>query len=86
MRDYSDLRFLIIRRFGNLSNFCKVNGLNLQSLSHLLSSGGNMSIDRIEKMANLLEIDKADYGNYFFREKCIENDANTKGIVDSVEG
>lgn len=76
MYDYIELRLLIIRKFQNVSKFCEANGINVQALTHTMSSGKAMSAANIERLAKLLEIPEEDYGKYFFAKRDVKINAD----------
>ncbi len=66
MYSYSKLKGRTVERYGTQANFaCKL-GISKNSMSKKLTGKTEFSQSDIEQWAELLEIDKKDYGEFFF--------------------
>ena len=63
---YNQLRGRIIAKYGSQNRFAEVLGLSKNSVSKKMSGTSGFSQKDIETWAELLDIDPADYGEYFF--------------------
>lgn len=63
---YNKLRGKIKEVFGSQENFAKEIGISNTSLSKKLNCKSGISQSDIKKWSELLSIDSADYGAYFF--------------------
>lgn len=65
---YNKLRGRIVEKFGTQEKFAKVIGLSNTSLSMKMQCKTGISQEDIEKWSKpeLLDIEPADYGEYFF--------------------
>lgn len=67
--DYSKLNGKIVEKFGTQYNFSKALGLSEHSLSNKLNNKVSWKTQEITKAMDLLGLDKAKVGEYFFTEK-----------------
>ena len=63
---YDKLRGRIVEKYGNQENFAKKIGISSTSLSKKMTGVTGFSQKDINKWSELLDIDKEDYGTYFF--------------------
>ncbi len=66
MLTYAKLRGRIVEKYGSQSNFAKEIGISEVALSRKLKCTIGLSQKDILEWAKVLEIDKDDYGAYFF--------------------
>nr|DAD56970.1 MAG TPA: Protein of unknown function (DUF739) [Bacteriophage sp.] len=63
---YNKLKGKIVEVFGNQNNFASKLGVSEVSVSRKLNRKTEFSQSDIERWSNLLGIETADYGDYFF--------------------
>ena len=63
---YNKLKGKIVEVFGNHNNFASKLGVSEVSVSRKLNRKTEFSQSDIERWSNLLGIETADYGDYFF--------------------
>lgn len=63
---YNKLKGKIVELYGTQGNLAKKIGISKNSMSKKLTGKTEFSQSDIEKWAELLEIEKRDYGEYFF--------------------
>ena len=63
---YSKLKGRIVERYGTQANFARKIGISKNSISKKLTGKTEFSQSDIEQWAELLQIEKKDYGEYFF--------------------
>lgn len=63
---YSKLKGRIVERYGTQTNLAKKIGISKNSMSKKLTGKTEFSQSDIEQWAELLEIDRKDYWEYFF--------------------
>ena len=63
---YNKLKGKIVEVFGNQNNFASNLGVSEVSVSRKLNRKTEFSQSDIERWSNLLGIETADYGDYFF--------------------
>lgn len=66
---YNKLKGKIVEVFGNQNNFASKLGVSEVSVSRKLNRKTEFSQSDIERWSNLLGIETADYGDYFFDKK-----------------
>lgn len=66
MPTYAKLKGRIIEKFGSQKRFAEYIGLSQTSLSRKMNCETGFSQEDIIKWAKILEIDRSDYGTYFF--------------------
>lgn len=66
MPTYAKLKGRIIEKFGSQKNFAETIGLSQTSLSRKMNCETGFSQEDIIRWSEVLEIDRADYGAYFF--------------------
>lgn len=64
--DYTDLRQLILEKFGTCKAFGQKTGYSQVNVSHRLMGHIGLSQNDIVKWSKALGIDKSEYGRYFF--------------------
>lgn len=64
--DYTDLRELILEKFGTFEKFGKEAGYSPANISHRLSGHIRMSQDDVVRWSSVLGIKRNQYGRYFF--------------------
>lgn len=67
--DYSKLKGRIVEKFGTRKEFCKAMGWSNVTVTTRLNGASWWRQDEIDKAVDLLEIDQAEIGNYFFQKK-----------------
>lgn len=74
MYDYSNLRLLILQKYGTIKNFCKSTKLFKESyISRLLSGDLSFSMKNIDKLITHFNIPIKEIGSYFFKKKVSKN-------------
>ena len=63
---YDKLRVIIIEKYGSQEKYADVLGISTNSLSKKMTGKTGFSQKDITIWADLLNIDKAEYGEYFF--------------------
>ena len=63
---YDKLRGKIIEKYGNQEKYAEVLGISTNSLSKKMTGKTGFSQKDIVEWARLLDIDKSEYGQYFF--------------------
>jgi hypothetical protein len=63
---YNKLRGRIVEKYGSQKMFAKAFGIAENSMCLKLTGKTQFTQEDIEKAAKLLDIDRRDYGNYFF--------------------
>lgn len=63
---YDKLRGRIVEKYGSQEKFAEVIGISPNSLSKKMTGKTGFSQKDIIRWAELLDIDKADYSEYFF--------------------
>lgn len=63
---YSKLKGRIVERYGTQGNLANKIGISKNSMSKRLTGKTEFSQSDMEQWAELLEIDRKDYGEYFF--------------------
>ena len=63
---YVKLRGRIVEKYGSISAFAKHLDISLTQVSKKMNGAAGFSQEDIVKWANLLEIDLAEVGTYFF--------------------
>ena len=63
---YSKLKGRIVEKYQSQKNFAKAFGIAENSMSLKLTGQTQFTQEDIEKAASLLEIEKSEYGSYFF--------------------
>lgn len=63
---YDKLRGRIIERYGSQEKYAEVLGISTNSLSKKMTGKTGFSQKDITLWSKLLDIDKSDYGEYFF--------------------
>lgn len=66
MYSYAKLRGRIIEKYGNQEKFANRLGISTNSLSKKMTGKTGFSQKDISIWADLLDIDKSDFGEYFF--------------------
>lgn len=66
MYKYAKLRGRIVEKFGTQEKFAEVVGISRVSMSKKMNCATGFSQEDITRWSQLLEIDKTDYGEYFF--------------------
>ena len=66
MPTYAKLKGRIIEKFGSQKAFAEKIGLSQTSMSRKMNCETGFSQEDIIRWADILEIDRADYGAYFF--------------------
>lgn len=66
MYSYKKLRGRIVERFGSQTNFAEKLGISATSLSKKMQCKTGFSQEDIEKWAELLDINRAEFSDYFF--------------------
>ena len=69
MFDYSKLTGRVIEKFGSRKAFAEALGIHVQTVSSKLSGKLPISVKDICKWSELLGIEKAEIGRYFFTPK-----------------
>lgn len=64
--NYSKLKGRIIEKYGSMTNFSEELGISKQALSRKMNGNIRVSRDDVLKWCELLEIDQAEIGIYFF--------------------
>lgn len=64
--EYRKLRGRIVEKFQNQTNFAKVVGISKNAMSRKMSGKVRLSQEDMIQWAELLEIDKEAFGEYFF--------------------
>ena len=64
--EYNKLRGRIIEKYGTQENFAKTIGLSTNSISKKMTGKSGFSQEDIELWSKKLEIEQAEYGEYFF--------------------
>lgn len=65
--DYTELKLLILRKYGTLSKFCETtNGIDITYLSRIFNNKIGFSQKNMIKVAELLDIKAEDMAFYFF--------------------
>lgn len=67
--DYTELKKLIVRKFGTYENFGDEIGYSPANISHRFTGHVRMSQDDIDAFATALRIKPTQYGRYFFTKK-----------------
>lgn len=67
--DYNKLSGRIIEKFKTRSAFAEALGVTIQTVSAKLNNVNGFSQEDIESWSELLDIDRDEYGVYFFRPK-----------------
>ncbi len=63
---YNKLRGRIIERYGSQQKFADILGISSTSMSKKMQCRTGFSQEDIEQWAKLLDIDRADFSEYFF--------------------
>lgn len=63
---YGKLRGRIIEKYGCLTKFSKKIGISMTSLSKKMTGKVGFSQNDITEWSEVLDIDKSEYGDYFF--------------------
>ena len=63
---YNKLRGRIIERYGSQQKFADILGISSTSMSKKMQCKTGFSQEDIEQWAKLLDIDRADFSEYFF--------------------
>lgn len=74
--DYTDLKRLIVYKYGTHEDFAKAANIGRVSLSHRLNNKLPFTQREIFKMVNLLGIKKDEVWSYFFTEEVQKHEQN----------
>lgn len=66
---FKELKLKILREYNNQQGFADALGMHLTSLNQRLNGKVEWKLSEVEKACNLLKIENADIGLYFFTEK-----------------